>query len=215
MIAADRLEHKDLIFTYGGTVYPAALCTPEIFKAMESFEAKRDDVILASFPKLRMFFSLHKRGCHNNTDNQNRYKLVWTNIKRLNTTAAKKKKKKKETNHQKDVPEEFPYLEIGYPEKYKKLPPRRLTCTYMAPQNLPQSIFKNKAKMLLLLRNPKDLVIFYYHFSLVFFAFPSDESWDSFFKDFTAGRGIRSSFQSVKKTAKDTHGAFGDVLFCK
>lgn len=55
MIAADRLEHKNLIFTYRGTVYPTTLCTPEIFKAMESSEARRDDVILASFPKLLCF----------------------------------------------------------------------------------------------------------------------------------------------------------------
>lgn len=45
-------------------------------------------------------------------------------------------------------------------------------------------------QVLLLLWNPKHLVIFYYNFSLVFFPFPSYESWDSFFKDFTAGRGI-------------------------
>uniref|UniRef100_A0A8C4KDS3 Uncharacterized protein n=1 Tax=Dromaius novaehollandiae TaxID=8790 RepID=A0A8C4KDS3_DRONO len=55
MIAADTLERKDLIFTYKGTVYPTALCTPEVFKAIESFETRRDDVILGGFPKSGMF----------------------------------------------------------------------------------------------------------------------------------------------------------------
>lgn len=44
MIAADTLEHKDLTCTYGMTAYPTTLCTPEIFKAMESSETRRDDV---------------------------------------------------------------------------------------------------------------------------------------------------------------------------
>uniref|UniRef100_A0A8B9SCW5 Sulfotransferase n=1 Tax=Apteryx owenii TaxID=8824 RepID=A0A8B9SCW5_APTOW len=170
MIAADTLERKDLIFTYKGTVYPTTLCTAEIFKAMESFEARRDDVILAGFPK----------------SGTNWFGQILSD---LIATAAKNNKN--ETNHHNDVPEEFPYLEIGDPEKYermKKLPPRRLIRTHMAPQNLPESIFKNKAKILLLLRNPKDLATSYYHFSLVFSPFPSYESWDSFFKDFMAGK---------------------------
>ncbi|XP_025940879.1 sulfotransferase 6B1-like [Apteryx rowi] len=254
MIAADTLERKDLIFTYKGTVYPTTLCTAEIFKAMESFEARRDDVILAGFPK----------------SGTNWFGQILSD---LIATAAKNNKN--ETNHHNDVPEEFPYLEIGDPEKYermKKLPPRRLIRTHMAPQNLPESIFKNKAKILLLLRNPKDLATSYYHFSLVFSPFPSYESWDSFFKDFMAGKvpwgsyfnylsewnkyivsenvmpvsfeevkentylGVkkiveffefplneeeihavvqRSSFQSMKTNSKNTHGAFGDVLFRK
>lgn len=44
-------------------------------------------------------------------------------------------------------------------------------------------------QLLLLLWNLKDLVIFYYEFSS-YFPFPSYESWDSFFKVFTAGRVI-------------------------
>ncbi|KAM8809414.1 sulfotransferase 6B1-like [Eudromia elegans] len=254
MIAADTLERKDLIFTYKGTVYPTTLCTPEIFKAMESFEARRDDVILAGFPK----------------SGTNWFGQILSD---LIATAAKKNKN--ETNDHDDVSEEFPYLEIGDPEKYermKKLPSRRLIRTHMAPQHLPESIFKNKAKILLLLRNPKDLATSYYHFSLVFSPFPSYECWDSFFKDFMAGKvpwgsyfnylsewnkyinyenvmsigfedvkentylGVkkiveffefplneeeihavaqRSSFQSMKKNSKETHGAFGDVLFRK
>ena len=79
MIAADRLEHKDLIFTYGESVYPTTPCTPEKFKAMASSEARRDDVILASIPKSGMFFLLHKGSCHNNADNQNRYNNTNTN----------------------------------------------------------------------------------------------------------------------------------------
>ena len=44
-------------------------------------------------------------------------------------------------------------------------------------------------QILLLLQNPKGLVIFYDNFSLFFFLFPSCGSWDSFFKGFTAGKG--------------------------
>lgn len=73
MVTADRPEHKDLVFTYGGTVYPTTLCTSEILKAMESSEAGRDTIILASIPKSSMFFMLHKGYCHSNADNANKY----------------------------------------------------------------------------------------------------------------------------------------------
>lgn len=55
MITTDRLEHKDLVFTYRETVYPTTLSTPETLKAMESSEPGRDNVILASIPKSGMF----------------------------------------------------------------------------------------------------------------------------------------------------------------
>ncbi|XP_008935866.1 PREDICTED: sulfotransferase 6B1-like, partial [Merops nubicus] len=83
--------------------------------------------------------------------------------------------------------EEFPYLELGDTGKYermKKLPSPRLICTHLLPENLPQSIFKNKAKILLLIRNPKDVAVSFYHFSNVMSPLPSYETWDDFFVAF-------------------------------
>lgn len=61
-LAAANLLHRDeLMFSYKGIPYPTTVCSPEAFKALESFEARSDDVILAGYPKsgeyILMFFS--------------------------------------------------------------------------------------------------------------------------------------------------------------
>lgn len=50
-VAAASLLHRDeLMFSYKGIFYPITICSPEAFKALESFEARSDDVILAAYP---------------------------------------------------------------------------------------------------------------------------------------------------------------------
>ncbi|XP_009700613.1 PREDICTED: sulfotransferase 6B1-like, partial [Cariama cristata] len=86
---------------------------------------------------------------------------------------------------------EFPYLEIGDTEKFermKKLSSRRVICTHLLPENLPRSVFKNKAKILLLVRNPKDLATSFYHFTNGVPPLPSYDTWDDFFIAFMTKR---------------------------
>lgn len=40
-----------LFFTYQGTPYPIIMCTSETSQALEAFEARSDDTVLASYPK--------------------------------------------------------------------------------------------------------------------------------------------------------------------
>nr|AOY34449.1 sulfotransferase [Eremias argus] len=47
----EKMTREEMLFTYDGVVYPTALCSPEQFKALESFEARSDDVILAGYCK--------------------------------------------------------------------------------------------------------------------------------------------------------------------
>nr|XP_026655187.1 sulfotransferase 6B1-like [Zonotrichia albicollis] len=65
-----------------------------------------------------------------------------------------------------------------------KLPSPRFMVTHLRPENLPKSIFKTNAKILLLIRNPKDVATSYYHFSNALALLPSYETWDDFFTDF-------------------------------
>uniref|UniRef100_A0A674K858 Sulfotransferase n=1 Tax=Terrapene triunguis TaxID=2587831 RepID=A0A674K858_9SAUR len=47
----DTMDRDDLLFSYKGILYPTTVCSPETFKALESFEARQEDVILAGYPK--------------------------------------------------------------------------------------------------------------------------------------------------------------------
>lgn len=46
-----KMSPEEKLFTYNGVVYPTTLCSPEVFKAMESFEARSNDVLLAGYCK--------------------------------------------------------------------------------------------------------------------------------------------------------------------
>lgn len=40
-----------LFFTHQGVPYPVTMCTSETFQALHTFEARSDDIVLASYPK--------------------------------------------------------------------------------------------------------------------------------------------------------------------
>ncbi|RLV98512.1 hypothetical protein DV515_00010709 [Chloebia gouldiae] len=109
---------------------------------------------------------------------------------------SQKKTPGSESSLNADELEVFPYLEIGDAEKYEffmrmtKLPLPRFMVTNLHPENLPKSIFQNNAKILLLIRNPKDVATSYYHFSKGVATVPSYETWDGFFTDFMTKKKV-------------------------
>ncbi|XP_019503326.1 PREDICTED: sulfotransferase 6B1 [Hipposideros armiger] len=86
---------------------------------------------------------------------------------------------------------EFPVLECGDPEKYqrmKQFPSPRILATHLHYDKLPASIFKQKAKILVIFRNPKDTAVSFFHFHNDVPNIPSYSSWDEFFRQFMKGQ---------------------------
>ncbi|XP_019136817.1 sulfotransferase 6B1-like [Corvus cornix cornix] len=165
--AANSMHRDELLFSYKGIRYPITICSPETFKALESFEARSDDIVLAGYLK----------------SGTNWLSQIINDL----IAVSKKKTQGRESNVNDEELGEFPYLEVGDAEKYErmtKLPCPRFMVTHLRPENLPKSIFKNKVKILLLLRNPKDVATSFYHFSNGIATLPSYETWDDFFTDF-------------------------------
>ncbi|XP_053153120.1 sulfotransferase 6B1-like [Hemicordylus capensis] len=170
MTDAEKMAPEELMFSYKGILYPTTVCNPEAFKALESFEARKDDVFLAGYPK----------------SGTNWVGQILTD---LVLTSAKHNEEYDSLDD--EELEEFPYLEVGDAEKYQRmtnLPSRRVIFTHLRPENLPASIFSNKAKILLLLRNPKDVATSFYHFTNKLAPLPSFKSWDDFFTAFMNGQ---------------------------
>ncbi|XP_060098424.1 sulfotransferase 6B1-like [Heteronotia binoei] len=171
LVEGARIPPEDQIFFYKGVSYPAAVCNPDTFKALESFEARMDDIILAGYPKTGTNWLDHI-------------------LNNLENTAAKytEEEMKKIMNLEKEL-EVTPRLEFGDPDKFqrmKKLPSRRIIITHLSPHSLPSSVFKNKAKILVLIRNPKDTLVSYYHFINTVGVFPPS-TWDDHFANFMDG----------------------------
>ncbi|XP_063007789.1 sulfotransferase 6B1-like [Melospiza melodia melodia] len=165
--AANSMRRDELLFSYKGILYPTTVCSPESFKALESFEARRDDVILAGYPK----------------SGTNWLSQILTDL----IAISQKKTPGSESSVNAEESAEFPYLEVGDAGKYErmtKLSSPRFMVTHLRPENLPKSIFQSNAKIFLLIRNPKDVATSYYHYSNGLALLPSYETWDDFFTDF-------------------------------
>ncbi|XP_050565956.1 sulfotransferase 6B1 [Cygnus atratus] len=159
---SEGLALKDLLFSYRGTPYPVTVCSAETFQALENLEARRDDMVLVSYPK-----------CGVNWLIQILNDLIFTTVQ------------------SKPVSTELPFIECGDPDKYqrmKQIPSPRILATHLNYDCLPKSIFKNKAKILVLFRNPKDTAVSFFHFHNNVPSVPSYSSWDEFFCEFMNGK---------------------------
>ncbi|NXU17408.1 ST6B1 Sulfotransferase, partial [Pardalotus punctatus] len=79
-------------------------------------------------------------------------------------------------------------------KRMKKLPSRRIIVTHLVPDDLPLSIFQSKAKILVIVWNPKDTDVSYYHFCNKLPVLPSFTSWDEYFADFMNGKVAWGSY---------------------
>ncbi|NXC51165.1 ST6B1 Sulfotransferase, partial [Penelope pileata] len=165
---SEGIALKDLMFFYRGTPYPVTVCSAETFQTLENLEARRDDMVLVSYPK-----------CGVNWLIQILNDLIFTTIQ------------------SKPVSTELPFIECGDPEKYqrmKQIPSPRILATHLNYDCLPKSIFKNKAKILVLFRNPKDTAVSFFHFHKNAPSVPSYSSWDEFFSEFMNGKVCWGSY---------------------
>ncbi|XP_048793500.1 sulfotransferase 6B1-like isoform X2 [Lagopus muta] len=169
----EKTSPEDLLFSYDDILYPAVLSSPETLEALKSFETRSTDVILAGYPKTG---------------------TNWLEqmVREMESTDAKytEEEMKERINAEKEL-QMFPRLEFGDPgvfERMKKLPSRRIILTHLPPHLLPPSLLQGKAKILLLVRNPKDTAVSYYHFYNNMPVLPSFATWDEYFAAFMNGK---------------------------
>ncbi|KAM6084865.1 sulfotransferase 6B1-like [Theristicus caerulescens] len=168
---SEKIPSEGMLFSYRGILYPATLSSPETLEALKSFETRRDDVILAGYPKTG---------------------TNWLDqmVRGLESTDAKytEEEMKDRINAEKKL-ETFPYLEIRDPgicERMKNLPSGRIILTHLPPHLLPPSILQSKAKILVLVWNPKNMAVSYYRLYNNMPVLPSFASWYDYVSSFSA-----------------------------
>ncbi|KAM9312338.1 sulfotransferase 6B1 [Gastrophryne carolinensis] len=167
MEQAGKMSPEELKFLYNGILYPSVLCSAESFQAMEAVRAREDDVFIATYPK-----------CGTNWTIQILHEMLFT-------------------LHEKEPTLTQAMLEFGTPEKYEELSQAsspRVISSHLNHDNIPMSFFEKKAKILVIIRNPKDTAVSYYHFSNSNPVLPTYESWEKFFEDYASGNVIYGSY---------------------
>ncbi|XP_051781587.1 sulfotransferase 6B1-like isoform X7 [Erpetoichthys calabaricus] len=165
---AKQMPVEDKHFMYKGIPYPSIVTSLETLQALDNFEARADDILLVSYPKCGFNWMLHI-------------------VNSLAITAGTTKKGNE------ILP---PLLEFRKPEKLQVLsstPSQRILGTHLHPDNLPNSFFEKKAKILTMIRNPKDAAVSFYHFlHSPFIGF--NYTWDEFFSIFMEGKAFYGSY---------------------
>uniref|UniRef100_A0A8C4REJ9 Sulfotransferase n=1 Tax=Erpetoichthys calabaricus TaxID=27687 RepID=A0A8C4REJ9_ERPCA len=168
-----QLQPEERQFMYKGTLYPSPLTSPENLQAVGNFEARADDILLVSYPKsvlwLLLFFS----------------DLICILTK---YTLLQKKKMKKNAvwsinNHC-----------VFLLQAISSRPSQRILGTHLHPDNIPKSFIEKKVKILAMLRNPKDVVVSYFHFQNNNPVIGLYYTWNEFFSRFIEGNAFYGSY---------------------
>ncbi|XP_072265379.1 sulfotransferase 6B1-like [Pyxicephalus adspersus] len=165
--AITKTSAEDLLFNYKGVLYPSTICSEELFEALEIFAARDDDLLIATYPK-----------CGTNWVIQILHEMV-SIIKNQETVF------------------DHPMIEFGSLQTLEKHTERlspRIFSSHLKVQMIPKSFFEKKAKILMVMRNPKDAAVSFFNFYKSMPALPTYESWNVFFKDFINGNVCYGSY---------------------
>ncbi|XP_051766411.1 amine sulfotransferase-like isoform X2 [Ctenopharyngodon idella] len=154
----------DKLFTYKGTVLTLGSdhdLTPEYIDSLADFETRDDDLYVVTFPKSG---------------------TVWT--QRIITLIYEEDfpDKAKQSTY-----EQMPWLEYRLKEEdYNTRPSPRLFCSHLLQPLMPKAL-QRKGKIIYVMRNPKDVMVSYFHFSKNMKNLDSSESMYEMLEKFFTG----------------------------
>ncbi|XP_039605914.1 sulfotransferase 6B1-like [Polypterus senegalus] len=164
-----QLQPEEKQFMYKGTLYPSPLTSPENLQAVDKFEARADDILLVSYPKSGFNWMFHI----------------------LNSLAFAAGIIEKEHAH---LPLMLEFLKPENLQAISSMPSRRILGTHLHPDNLPKSFIEKKVKILAMLRNPKDVIVSYFHFQNNNPVIGLCYTWNEFFCRFLEGKAFYGSY---------------------
>uniref|UniRef100_A0A667Y315 Sulfotransferase n=1 Tax=Myripristis murdjan TaxID=586833 RepID=A0A667Y315_9TELE len=159
--AAQEVKDEDKLYRYKGVLYPRVPCPEENLKALESVEAREDDILLVAYPKCGFNWMVG----------------VLRKIRAIETRSEPESR----------MSSLMEFLGPDMLQVLDRAPSPRLLGTHLHPDNIPASFYTKKTKMLVIFRNPKDTLVSFYHFSNNSLVLQSGLSWDTFFSQFLMG----------------------------
>ncbi|KAM8883012.1 amine sulfotransferase-like [Synchiropus picturatus] len=160
---------SEMLFKYKNYNFPAGFTTAEYIDELQNFEIRDSDIYLVTYPKSG---------------------TIWTQQIIISIVNFDGEKKEYANNY-----EEMPWLEfLEGREPYSTRPSPRLFCSHLKPDLMPPGLKEKKAKMIYVMRNPKDVAVSFYHFSKIARDLETPQSFDQFLEDFLQGNVVGSSW---------------------
>ncbi|XP_009895705.1 amine sulfotransferase [Dryobates pubescens] len=160
---------KDYLFKYKG-FYFGVNTTLEYVSTLEDFEINDSDVFLATYPKSGTVWT------------QNILSLIMFEGHRNGTENI-------------DNMERIPWLEYNVSNRnYAELPVPRVLATHLPYYLVPRDLRNKRASVIYVTRNPKDVMVSYYHFSKYMNTLEEIPDFNLFMERFLAGKVLGSSW---------------------
>ncbi|XP_019950186.1 amine sulfotransferase isoform X2 [Paralichthys olivaceus] len=177
----------DYLHRYKNYNFITGLITAEYLDSLQSFEIQDSDVFLVTYLKSGTTWA----------------QQIITSIYQLDSDPH-------EYSNNREL---MPWLEYKTDyEDYSLRPSPRLFVSHLTPALMPPGLKDKKAKVIYLMRNPKDNIVSYYHFSRSCKYFETPESLNGFFEDYLTGNVVGSSwFDHIREwhSNRDRH----NILF--
>ncbi|NXN57467.1 ST3A1 sulfotransferase, partial [Rynchops niger] len=160
---------KEYLFEYKG-FYFGANTSPEYVASLEDFEIKDSDIFLTTYPKSGTVWT------------QNILSLIIHEGHRNGTENM-------------ETMERIPWLEYNIKNRdYADLPLPRVFATHLPYYLVPRDLRNKRARVIYVSRNPKDVMVSYYHFSKYMSTLEEVPDFNLFMERFLAGKVLGSSW---------------------
>ncbi|XP_071495264.1 sulfotransferase 1C2-like [Diadema antillarum] len=165
----------DVSYEYEGVLMPKF--TPaRCVEAVRNFTVRDDDIFLITYPKSGTTWvqQIALLALHNGDESQFKHNIMkivpfLEAVESMNLESASSSRMQTEIADEKPSP--------------------RILKTHVVPKWLPDSIRDStRGKVIYVARNPKDMMVSYFHFCRISCNLPKYESWDVFYEEFLADR---------------------------
>ncbi|XP_036944209.1 amine sulfotransferase-like [Acanthopagrus latus] len=159
----------DHLVRYKSYNFPIKYTTAEYIDSLQSFEIRDSDIFLVTYPKSGS---------------------IWTQQIIISICELAGGLNEYPNNF-----EQMPWLEyLAGREDYSLRPSPRLFSSHLTPALMPAGLKDKKGKIIYVMRNPKDNIVSFYHFSNVWADIETPKSFEQFLEDFLMGKVVASSW---------------------